>query len=259
MKSIFFFFLVLWKINLSWGASRQHMPKFTNRDINKKRKETLLSTYDRTHTIQKVRILSKKIWKSYIFVIVHLWVKKLIIRVTYFLQIRVDWILQISIIQSRYCQNLLWGQKIVLWTFRKMVSQRIWHVQKIAYFYTVFENHRKSLIQHCERSELRLHWSILASFWKPTACGQTELPDMSVLLGQKLVKNAKIQKFKCDIWGDFQTLLLKSSKRKIFRFCSFRSPSIYVDRFNFKGKICKKKPKTFSLFFSQAKLHAKVS
>ena len=41
---------------------------------------------------------------------------------------------------------------------------------------TVFENHRKSLIQHCERSELRLHfewtkvhqnmpkWSILASF-----------------------------------------------------------------------------------------------
>ena len=41
---------------------------------------------------------------------------------------------------------------------------------------TVFENHRKSLIQHCERSELRLHfertkvnqkcqkWSILVSF-----------------------------------------------------------------------------------------------
>ena len=41
---------------------------------------------------------------------------------------------------------------------------------------TVFENHRKSLIQHCERSELSLHfewtkinekcqkWSILASF-----------------------------------------------------------------------------------------------
>ena len=43
-------------------------------------------------------------------------------------------------------------------------------------FNTVFENHRKSLIQHCERSELRLHfewtkahekcqkWSILGSF-----------------------------------------------------------------------------------------------
>ena len=26
---------------------------------------------------------------------------------------------------------------------------------------TVFENHRKSLIQHCERSELRLHFELL--------------------------------------------------------------------------------------------------
>ena len=67
------------------------------------------------------------------------------------------------------------------------------------------ENYRKSLIQHCERSELRLHfewtkvnskcqkWSILANFWKPEACGQTVLPDRSVLIGQKLVENTKIQ------------------------------------------------------------------
>ena len=46
----------------------------------------------------------------------------------------------------------------------------------LRYNNTVFKNHRKSLIQHCERSELRLHfewtkvnqkcqiWSILASF-----------------------------------------------------------------------------------------------
>ena len=33
----------------------------------------------------------------------------------------------------------------------------------------------------------------LASFWKPEACGQTVLPDKSVLIGQKLVENAKIQ------------------------------------------------------------------
>ena len=84
---------------------------------------------------------------------------------------------------------------------------------------TVFENHRKSLIQHCERSELYVYilsgqklikkcqkWSNLASFWKPEACGQTELPDRSTLIGQKLVENAKVQKFKCDILGDFQTL-----------------------------------------------------
>ncbi len=71
---------------------------------------------------------------------------------------------------------------------------------------TVFENHRKSLIQHCERSQLHLHfewtkvnqncqkWPNLASFWKLEACGQTVLPDRSVLIGQKLVENAKIQK-----------------------------------------------------------------
>ena len=32
------------------------------------------------------------------------------------------------------------------------------------------------------------------------------LPDRSFLIGQKLVENAKIEKFKCDIFGDFQTL-----------------------------------------------------
>ena len=36
-------------------------------------------------------------------------------------------------------------------------------------------------------------YSILASFWKPEACGQTVLPDRSLLIGQKLVENAKIQ------------------------------------------------------------------
>ena len=83
---------------------------------------------------------------------------------------------------------------------------------------TVFENHRKSLIQHCEGIELHLHfewtevnqkylkWSILASFWISEACGQTVLPDRSVLIGQKLVENAKIQKFKCDILSNFQTM-----------------------------------------------------
>ena len=39
----------------------------------------------------------------------------------------------------------------------------------------------------------------LASFWKPEACSQPVLPDRSILIGQKLVKKAKIQKFNCDI------------------------------------------------------------
>ena len=43
-------------------------------------------------------------------------------------------------------------------------------------------------------------------FLKPEACGQTELPDKSVLIAQKSMENAKIQKFKCDILSNFQTL-----------------------------------------------------
>ncbi len=43
------------------------------------------------------------------------------------------------------------------------------------------------------------------SFEKPEACGQTVLPDRSVLIGQKLVEKAKIQTFKCDILSNFQT------------------------------------------------------
>ena len=39
------------------------------------------------------------------------------------------------------------------------------------------------------------------------AYGQTVLPDMSVLIGQKLVE---IPKFKCDILSNFQTMCLYS-------------------------------------------------
>ena len=43
----------------------------------------------------------------------------------------------------------------------------------------------------------------LASFGKFEACGQTVLPDRSVLIGQKLMEKAKIQLFKCDILSNF--------------------------------------------------------
>ena len=48
-----------------------------------------------------------------------------------------------------------------------------------------------------------IKWSILANFWKPEDCGQTVLPDRSILIGQKLMENAK--KFKCDILSNFLT------------------------------------------------------
>ena len=43
----------------------------------------------------------------------------------------------------------------------------------------------QKFIKECQK------WSILASFWKPKACGQTELPDRSFLIGQKLVEMPK--------------------------------------------------------------------
>ena len=51
----------------------------------------------------------------------------------------------------------------------------------------------------------------MASFWKPEACGQTVLPDSSVLKGQKLVENAKSQKCNCDFLSNFQTMWANSS------------------------------------------------
>ena len=77
---------------------------------------------------------------------------------------------------------------------------------------TVFANHRKSLIQHCERSKLRLHFectkvnskcqklSILACFWKPEACSQAVLPDRSVLIGQKWGKRPKFRNSNAKFW-----------------------------------------------------------
>ena len=50
----------------------------------------------------------------------------------------------------------------------------------------------------------KLKWDIFAILWTK-AWGRPVLPDMSILIGHKLVENAKIEKLKCDIFGDFQT------------------------------------------------------
>ena len=73
-------------------------------------------------------------------------------------------------------------------------------------FFTVFAQclkiTEKSVMQHCERSVYILRRQKLiknakngpfGEFLKPEACGQTVLPDRSVLIGRKLVENAKIQ------------------------------------------------------------------
>ena len=49
------------------------------------------------------------------------------------------------------------------------------------------------------------------------------LPDRSVLIGQNLVENAKIQKFKCDILSNFQTIWSWEKLWKILLFLHFRN------------------------------------
>ena len=58
-------------------------------------------------------------------------------------------------------------------------------------------------------------------FLKPEACGQTVLPDRSVLIGHKLVENAQITKFKCDILSDFKTQFLKITQNVAFVILNF--------------------------------------
>ena len=73
----------------------------------------------------------------------------------------------------------------------------------------------------------------MASFWKPEACGQTVLPDRSVLIGQSLVENAKMEKFKWDILGDFQAICFTRKKNL---FCTQAIKSICRKSFSTSGK-----------------------
>ena len=44
------------------------------------------------------------------------------------------------------------------------------------------------------------------NFCEPQVCGQTVLPERLLIKRQKLVKNAKVKKFNCDIFGNFQKI-----------------------------------------------------
>ena len=58
--------------------------------------------------------------------------------------------------------------------------------------------------------------SHLGEIWKTETYGHTVLLDRSILIGQKLAENAKIEKLKCDIFGDFQTLCDHVVERTFF-------------------------------------------
>ena len=70
------------------------------------------------------------------------------------------------------------------------------------------KSHFYNISSEARYFHLHLEWSaqkesILASFWEPEACGQIVLPDRSVSIGQKLVKNAKIGKLKMRHFEEF--------------------------------------------------------
>ena len=86
--------------------------------------------------------------------------------------------------------------------------------------HTVFENHRKSRIQHCERSELRLHWwkmPKIVNFVKSLkACSlQTVLPDRSLLIGKKWWIMPKLKISNATFWVIFKQCVSASSVLKI--------------------------------------------
>ena len=57
-----------------------------------------------------------------------------------------------------------------------------------------------------DKSSLKCKNSQFGEFLKSEVGGQTVLPDMSILIGQNLVENAWIKKFKGDILSNFQTV-----------------------------------------------------
>ena len=89
-----------------------------------------------------------------------------------------------------------------------------------------FENYRKSRIQNCERSELRLHFewpkfiknSKNGSFWR--VCENLKLAVKQYYQTghfQYDKNRLKMPKFKCDIWSKFQIMYLETELNA--RFC----------------------------------------
>ena len=72
--------------------------------------------------------------------------------------------------------------------------------------HTVFGNYRKGLIQHCERSKLHLYLERTKLIENAKNLSlQSVLTDRSILIGQKLVENAKTSKFsKETFWAIFK-------------------------------------------------------
>ena len=98
-------------------------------------------------------------------------------------------------------------------------NHNIWKLQKKSH--STLKAKRAMFTFWVDKSSLKMTKKVsLAIFWKPEFCSQTVLPDRSILSGQKLVKNDKIQKLKCAFWVDKNSLKMP----KIFNLASFWKP-----------------------------------
>ena len=90
--------------------------------------------------------------------------------------------------------NMLPNRKLFSSIVMTWLKHGVWKSQKKSHWTLrakratfTFLNGQK-FIKNCQK------WSILASFWKPKICGQTVLPDRSVLIRQKVAgKRQKVQ------------------------------------------------------------------
>ena len=87
----------------------------------------------------------------------------------------------------------------------------------------------------------------MASFLKLEACGQTVLPDSSVLIGQILVENTKIKtNFECDILSHFQTMCARVFKKdcilQMFVQQQGRNPTRFTGKLQNFVSLCERPP-----------------
>ena len=98
-----------------------------------------------------------------------------------------------------------------------LISKSVWKLTEMSQNHGVWKSQKKSHSTMRAKRATFTFWvdkSLLkmpkmvhfGEFLKTWSFRSNVLPDMSVLIGQKLVKNAKIQKFKCVILSNLQTM-----------------------------------------------------
>ena len=104
---------------------------------------------------------------------------------------------------------------LLMYEWKTLVGVRKLRFYLITHNYGVWKSQKKShSTLRAKRAtftfwvdKIPLKMPKIVNFWKTEAHGQTVLPERSLLIGQTLVENAKTQKYKCDIFWDFHTLV----------------------------------------------------